>query len=67
MIIVAIPIIAAYKSRRRKKKAKEKKKRIKIGKISLSKRGSTPRFNDFLHLLTLGISFSNSEKHFVKK
>lgn len=49
MITAAIQIIAAYKSKRRnrKGKGKKKKKKIKIGKISLSKRGSTPRFNDF--------------------
>ena len=55
MITAATQIIAAFKNKRRNRKAKGKKKKIKIGKISLSKRGSTPRFNDFLHLLTLGI------------
>jgi len=57
MITVATQIIVAFKSKKRNRKVKGKKKRIKIGKISLSKRGSIPRFNDFLHLLTLGIYF----------
>jgi hypothetical protein len=55
MITVAIQTIVAYNSKKRNRKAKGRKKKIKIGKISLSKRGSTPRFNDFLHLLTLEI------------
>ena len=57
MITAATQIIVAFKNKRRNRKAKGKNKKIKIGKISLSKRGSTPRFNDFLHLLTLGIYF----------